>query len=909
MKWGIASRFATIFSLLVLLATGTVGYMVYQGARQSLIDSATDRLANTAKIMEVRFNASIDGISKDVRFLAATPPVQGLVRIWTGRRRGIKLDPETAISDKEWRGQLAETFEVFLRNRPSYYRARFINLNDGGRELVRVEKHNGETVRVPTEGLGEFSDSTLQREIASLPGDKMFLSEIEISREGDKAVEPNVPVMKAALPIYSANGRVFGVMVIDVDLRTVIDALRELARPDKSLFVAKNQGGLLEVPPEYQRISKPVNSLVTLFPESARLVHGDVDKTRIEYAVTGAESPSIAYFERIRLERGVGHDNLILGVTSPHSSVLEGVRRVRDRSVLITLLFSIGGIVLAMGFSGFLTHPLMQVTRAISNFGNRDNEENLPVGRGDEIGVLARAFTTMASQIQDQVRELEDKELRQRIILETSAEGMVVVNAEGSIETFNRAAERMFGYHTGELSGKSVRDLILPVMINGVDGNESSSETEAERWKTTGTGHEVIGRRQDGSQFPASLSVSAFELLGERKYAVFIEDITERKRYEEALQRAKEEAEEMARLKTAFLANMSHEIRTPLTSVIGYASVLAKEVSDKHKRFAQLIERSGRRLMDTLNSVMALAQLEAKKVDVQFDLLNVADEAREFIQLYQQFAHQKGLKLIYEVDASAENVTARLDRGAFSSIMQNLIGNAIKFTETGGISVTVSSRHRKVFLQIRDTGVGIDPSFLPHLFEEFRQESTGLSRTYEGSGLGLSITQKLVTLMGGEIYVDSKKGEGSVFTVVFPVAVDENEAKVVEHDTAESMLTQIEHSEVLLVEDNPDTAFLILHLLLDICDVTLAANGTEAVRKAERKRFDAVLLDINLGRSEVLHKIRAIPGYENVPAAAITAYALPGDRERFIAAGFDTYLSKPFTAEGLIETIVELIPG
>src|SRR5690606_42106342 len=122
-----------------------------------------------------------------------------------------------------------------------------------------------------------------------------------------------------------------------------------------------------------------------------------------------------------------------------------------------------------------------------------------------------------------------------------------------------------------------------------------------------------------------------------------------------------------------------------------------------------------------------------------------------------------------------------------------------------------------------------------------------------------------------------------LLTVVMSIAVEKNEAKIDAHETAESMLRQTEHSEVLLVEDNPDTAFLILHLLLDICDVTLAANGTEAVRKAERKRFGAVLLDINLGRSEngveVLHKIRAIPGYENVPAAAITAYALPGDRE------------------------------
>jgi signal transduction histidine kinase/CheY-like chemotaxis protein len=421
-----------------------------------------------------------------------------------------------------------------------------------------------------------------------------------------------------------------------------------------------------------------------------------------------------------------------------------------------------------------------------------------------------------------------------------------------------------------------------------------------------GSGREVTGRRADDTTVPLSLGVSAFELFGEQQYAIFLQDISERKRYERVLQDAKEKAEEVARLKSTFLANMSHEIRTPLTTVIGYAGVLAEEASDKHREFAQFIRNSGERLMETLNSVLSMAQLEASGVEIQLDVLDVTDEASEIVSLFKPLADEKELMLEFQPPAHAETpLLARLDRGALSSILQNLIGNAIKFTENGSVTVRVTHDADEVHLHVADTGIGIDPDFVPHLFDEFMQESTGVRRSHEGSGLGLAITKRLVDLMNGRVAVESEKGVGTEFIVSFPRAEqplrDDEQARPDAEPT--SPPDQETAGRLLLVEDNPETASLMQELLYERYEVTAVADGEAALRQAQEQSFDMVLLDINLGGdpsgADVLRRLRAQPAYEDIPIAAVTAYALPGDRERFLDMGFDAYLDKPFAPEDL----------
>lgn len=254
-------------------------------------------------------------------------------------------------------------------------------------------------------------------------------------------------------------------------------------------------------------------------------------------------------------------------------------------------------------------------------------------------------------------------------------------------------------------------------------------------------------------------------LLGYLGVAV---DITERKRYEASLLAAKVEAEQLACAKSAFLANMSHEVRTPLAGIIGFAEVLAEELDGAQKEAVELIRQSGMRLLETLNSVLDFARLEADALALTFDLVDLGAEVRAAAALFRPLASARGVAL--EVDLPEAPLHVRADSAALHRVLVNLISNAVKFTEVGKVRISVGEDGSGSFVTIADTGAGIDAAFLPHLFEEFRQESAGLTRSHEGSGLGLSITRRLVELMRGRIDVTSAKGEGSVFTVRLPSA-------------------------------------------------------------------------------------------------------------------------------------------
>lgn len=227
-----------------------------------------------------------------------------------------------------------------------------------------------------------------------------------------------------------------------------------------------------------------------------------------------------------------------------------------------------------------------------------------------------------------------------------------------------------------------------------------------------------------------------------------------------------ERAEEMNRLKSVFLNNISHEIRTPLTSVIGFAEILISETAGQHQEFAGFIEHNGRRLLTTLDAILDLARLEADNVEMQRETLNLRTELIRTAPPFQKAAHHKGLAFILEVPP--DPVYATLDQTCLHRIMSHLLSNAIKFTDNGEIRLILKRHGDEAHIVVQDTGIGIDKAFQPHLFAAFKQESTGIARTHEGSGLGLNIAARLAEKIGAHIEVASNKGEGSVFVIVVP---------------------------------------------------------------------------------------------------------------------------------------------
>ena len=259
--------------------------------------------------------------------------------------------------------------------------------------------------------------------------------------------------------------------------------------------------------------------------------------------------------------------------------------------------------------------------------------------------------------------------------------------------------------------------------------------------------------------------------LGVRRWVRLRREMARCQAAEAALLSAKEEAEALARLRSSYLASVSHEVRTPLSGIIGFATMLEEELSGERREMAQIIRDSGERLLDTLNSVLDMARLEAGAVAVYAEPCDVLAEIEASARLFRCVAADKGIYLHTEApDAPVTDapVTVWADRTFLHRILTNLLSNAVKYTATGGVTVRVSSADGHVAIAVADTGIGISEAVLPHIFDAFVQEEAGLSRTHTGSGLGLAITRRLVGQIGGTVEVRSRKGEGSTFTLILP---------------------------------------------------------------------------------------------------------------------------------------------
>ncbi|MEX1054903.1 MAG: PAS domain-containing sensor histidine kinase [Rhodothermales bacterium] len=359
-------------------------------------------------------------------------------------------------------------------------------------------------------------------------------------------------------------------------------------------------------------------------------------------------------------------------------------------------------------------------------------------------------------------QRFHESEERYRAVIDQASDGIYMVDSETlRFLDANDAFCVMTGLTKDQLQRMSVAEVVVPTSttLEDLSGNSLTGRNSSNI--------EKLIRRADGTVLFAELHIDRVTSSYGEILSVVVHDVSARKEYEQRLVKVKESAEEIVSFKSSLLANMSHEIRTPLSSILGWTSVLNAELPEQQRELVKLIEESGRRLHNTLDSVLELAQLQANAKKLQPVIVDVNDEVKSVVDSLSEAAGKKGLRVTS--DFSGYNVWAETDISCLRRILNHVVENAIKFTEKGEIAVMVRHSAQDVSIVVQDTGVGISEEFLSLVFDEFKQESAGLSRRHEGNGLGLAITRRLVDMLSGSIQVQSRRGEGSTFTINIPM--------------------------------------------------------------------------------------------------------------------------------------------
>ena len=738
-------------ALLTALTTGAVTYV--QTVRITM-NAGVEKLKEETRLEALRLKGAYGRMEHDAFVASNTPPIQGIIRSLNNG----DIDPEDNSSTALWRTRLETIFISVMKAAPYYTQMRYIGIADEGRELVRVNAvPGGGYERVAAEKLQQKAGEEYFQKGMKLPENSVYFSDITYNREHNK-IEENLQLMlRTVYPVFTPDGRRFGMIVINADYgKLLIDTFKN-ANLQANFLITDRSGDYLEYIKESGALNfvsrhdtaKPAPAFVHMMQTSAfrQGLFENKEFTGFFVDFHHKHKDPGAY---IRLFQYLPKDHVLIPAYQAGYNTL----LLSAGLIFITLLLS-------LWVSRRFTAPLQAMTDGIKRARNAPDALNLPVHLHDEIGELARAFTCMADNLQQSTARLD-------AVINNAVDGIITVDGEGIIQSFNPACERLFGYNAEEATGNNIAMLMPEPHRSAHDGYLKHYAQTGEK-KIIGIGREVEGRRKDGALFAMELSVAEYTVHNGRRYSGIIRDVTERKAYEKQLKKYTAELERSNRDLDDFAYIASHDLKEPLRGIYNHSCFLLEDNRDKldeksAERLNRLVTLS-RRMEKLINDLLYFSRLGRQ--ELAYGPADMNAILQDVCVTMQDFLEEKGAR----VSAAGTLPVIECDSAGVTEVFRNLIANAVKYNdkekkeiEAGYLPVYEDKNGRRLYdvFYVKDNGIGIEEKFHDSIFRMFKRLKADKSGE-EGTGAGLSFVKKIIDRHNGVIWPESQKNKGTVF--------------------------------------------------------------------------------------------------------------------------------------------------
>ncbi|KPM83537.1 ATP-binding protein [Pseudoalteromonas lipolytica] len=856
--------FLTVVSF-VFCIFGLFAVYFFEGhVKNDVLGSIDQEFTETQDRLKEIVTSSIAESKSDLRFLYSTPPISGLPRA----EFNDGIDPYDGTTYNQWKERLETIFIGFMENNLAVEQLRVIAVTAEGKELIRVQRVGASVEAVPDYSLQAKSGEPYFLPSSQLETNQIYMSPLTLNKEFGEVVFPYQPMLRFSIPVFSDKGKRYAFLIMNVNAKALINNLKQTVFDYSELIISSSEGDFIYHPVEEYQFSRDLNPDITWDK-----VYSQKVQYQGLYTVTSKLNPNLQFYVhstkvKTRPRNKYGYINFNLLVPEKYVDTLINEKRE-------------------------ITYSFLAV-----------------------IGVFTSILLLMFYRNATRSQLLAEARREASAIVDGSIDAIVGLNLEGELTSINNTAERLLSISKVTALGKLAKDVEflskLPIHTYVIDIQSSKSQIKDELSEQFGetTLHYAISVSPVFSEHNILIGL-----------ALIIRDITKEKDAEikvkrlnteleakvrkrtQALAEAKDDAIKHSDIKSAFISNISHELRTPLNGVIGTLNILKREeLSDKSRNLVEMMDLSASNLNLLINDILDLSKIEAGKLDLNLKTTNLQLLIERLVESSAIRAFDKGLNVYLDTsNLNCENV--KTDPLRLTQILNNLISNAIKFTDKGYIKVIVSSERisegtHNLKVKVQDTGIGIAPSTQGQLFDAFQQASTAISEKFGGTGLGLSICKQLCQLMDGDISVSSTLNQGSVFTFNIKVRCSAENIHVTEKC--------YENKAILVASSNPN--------IWEVLDKTLSLQGgiVSTCSMAElgahkSKAFDYVFLDYEDDTTNNIGSIIEVLSKNNQSAQFITLHQ-PGNPLPKGIASKVSQITKPITQTELVRVAGYEVP-